>query len=402
MINFLNTYKKELLHFLVICCGAFLAIEIARDISREGDLGGYIEAGKLAWSREYIYSAHRNTWPPFMSIFAIPLHWLNELSFYGLRLIWLLGTLVCYWYIFKWTLASFLKRNLVFRFSSNTNTDVALIDKLFLIPFLLTFRIFIEEVSNLQVNILLLLVCILVLIFTMRNKPILAGFLLAIAISTKVYPIILLPFLIYKQEYKTTFWTVFGLAATYFITLLYFGQGSTSLYAEWYTKQVSEGLQCIHFNQSLWSFVCGLFSDTARFENFQYNVAALSTTQTKFVSVGIILTIALFVAIRFFRTTKGRESLATQWFIVLSFIPTFSPLSWKCYFVFLTPVIILLYNKMNGTSRAWLLYIPLLLITFSSELFIGNRLSDVTEALGVITFSSLFISLLATYKLTNS
>lgn len=375
-------------------------MEIIRDIQREGDFGGYIEAGKLAWQGEYIYSAHRNTWPPFMSLAAIPLYGLNSISFYGLRLIWLIGIVVTYWHIFKWILSYFFKKQLGFRLKSNAANTISLTNSLFLVPFLLNFRIFIEEVSNLQVNVTILAVCLLALILTLKQRYFWAGILLALVISTKVYPIILLPFLLYKREFKTTLWTVIGLGLTHIAVLFYFGDGSTTLYTQWYTKQVADGLQCIHYNQSIWSLFCGLFSETSRFDGWYFNIASLTISQTKLITINTILLIGLWVARLFYRSRKQEHSLAIQWLLVLSFIPVFSPLAWKCYFVFLMPVTLLLYAKYRGTPKSKWVIIPLLLFTFTSELFIGNVWSDYTEAAGIITLSSLFISLFSTYFLT--
>ncbi|MFT6744533.1 MAG: hypothetical protein ACJAR8_001086, partial [Bacteroidia bacterium] len=259
-----------------------------RDIQREGDLGGYIEAGKLAWQGDYIYSAHRNTWPPFMSIASIPLHWLNEVSFIGLRLVWLLSMLATYWLIFKWTISFFINKVLVFRLSTQNKNEISLTNPLFLLPFLLTLRIFIEEISNLQVNVSILAVCILSLILTLKQKHFWAGILLALVISTKVYPIILIPFLLFKREFRTTLWTIIGLGLTHVAVLFYFGDGSTALYQQWYTKQVADGLQCIHYNQSLWSFFCGLFSETSRFNGWYFNIASLTLSQTKILTLSVI------------------------------------------------------------------------------------------------------------------
>ena len=387
---------------VIIACGVFLCLEILRDIQREGDLGGYIEAGKLAWQGDYIYSAHRNTWPPFMSIASIPLHWLNLLSFVGLRLVWLLSMLATYWFIFKWTISFFTSKELVFRLNSKNKNEITLTNPIFLLPFLLTLRIFIEEISNLQVNVSILAVCILSLILTLKQKHFWAGILLALVISTKVYPIILIPFLLFKREFRTTLWTVIGLGFTHIIVLFHFGDGSTALYTQWYTKQVANGLQCIHYNQSLWSFFCGLFSETSRFDGWYFNIASLTISQTKILTLSVIGSIGLWVSYMFYKNRDQEHPLAIQWLIVLSFIPVFSPLAWKCYFVFIGPVVILLYIKLKSTSNKWLLYIPLFIITFTSEIFLGNTLFDVTESLGFITLSSLFISLLATYKLTNT
>ena len=193
-----------------------------------------------------------------------------------------------------------------------------------------------------------------------------------------------------------------GLGLTHVAVLFYFGDGSTALYQQWYTKQVADGLQCIHYNQSLWSFFCGLLSDTSRFDGWYFNIASLTISQTKILTLSFIGSIGLWVSYIFYKNRDQEHALTIQWLIVLSFIPVFSPLAWKCYFVFIAPIVILLYHKLKSTSNKWLLYIPLFIITFTSEIFLGNTLSDVTESLGFITLSSLFISLLATYKLTNT
>ena len=401
-MSFFKTYSKQLPALVIIACGVFLCLEILRDIQREGDLGGYIEAGKLAWHGDYIYSAHRNTWPPFMSIASIPLHWLNEVSFVGLRLVWLLSMLTTYWLIFKWTISFFTSKELVFKLSSKNKNEISLTNPLFLLPFLLTLRIFIEEISNLQVNVSILAICILSLILTLKQKHFWAGILLALVISTKVYPIILIPFLLFRREFRTTLWTIMGLGLTHILVLFYFGDGSIALYTQWYTKQVANGLQCIHYNQSLWSFFCGLFSETSRFDGWYFNIVGLTVSQTKILTISVIGSIGLWVSYMFYKNRNQEHALAIQWLIVLSFIPVFSPLAWKCYFVFIAPIVISLYLKLKNTPNKWLLYIPLFIITFTSEIFLGNTLSDITESLGFITLSSLFIALLATYKLTNT
>lgn len=337
-----------------------------------------------------------------MSLVSIPLYGLNSISFYGLRLVWLIGIVFTYWYIFKWIVSYFFKKDLVFKLQSDTDTTVSLTHSIFLVPFLLNFRILIEEVSNLQVNMSILAICILALILTLKNKYFLAGVLLALVIATKVYPIILFPFLIFKKQYKTLAFTVLGLLITHILVLTYFGSDATSLYSQWYTKQVAEGLQCIHFNQSLWSLSCGLLSETSRFDGWYFNIASLTVSQTKIITLIIIGSIGLWVSYLFYKNRKQEHALAIQWLIVLSFIPVFSPLAWKCYFVMLLPVSILLYTKYRSTSKRKWVVIPLLLITFTSELFIGNIASDYTESIGVITLSSLFISLFATYFLTQT
>ena len=368
-------------------------------MQREGDFGGYVEAGKLAWNQVYIYSAHRNTWPPFMSIITIPLYWLDAVSFFGLRFIWLVGIVIAYCHIFKWTLFTFFQQKLVLKLKTTETNQIALTDAAFLAPFLLTFRIFIEEVSNLQVNVYLLWLCLLAFDLAQKNRTFLSGMVLASLMATKVYPIIILPFLVFKKKFRWLLFTLVGLAITHLAVLAFFGLDKTSLYVEWYVKQVALGFDCNHFNQSLWSWVCGLFSHTSRFNEFFFNLSSLDVSQTKLISLSIIGLATIYVAYHFIQNKKAEHQLAYQYIISISFIPVFSPLAWKCYFVFLVPVVIALFYQLRDSNKKFFLVIPLLLITFSSELFIGNTLSDYTESLGFITLSSFFISLFATTEI---
>jgi hypothetical protein len=80
--------------------------------------------------------------------------------------------------------------------------------------------------------------------------------------------------------------------------------------------------------------------------------------------------------------------------ILLSFIPLFSPIAWKYYFMFLTPLLVVLYPLTVKTKLFGWYLIPSLCIALSSEFFLGSYFSDVTEAFGVITLSSLAISFL--------
>ena len=334
-----------------------------------------------------------------MSIITIPLYWLDAISFFGLRFIWLVGIVIAYCHIFKWTLFTFFQQKLVLKLKTTETNQIALTDAAFLAPFLLTFRIFIEEVSNLQINVYLLWLCLLAFDLAQKNRTFLSGIVLASLMATKVYPIIILPFLVFKKKFRWLLFTLVGLAITHLSVLAFFGLDKTSLYVEWYVKQVALGFDCNHFNQSLWSWVCGLFSHTSRFNEFFFNLTSLDVSQTKLISLSIIGLAAIYVAYHFIQNKKAEHQLAYQYIISLSFIPVFSPLAWKCYFVFLVPVVIALFYQLRNSNKKFFLVIPLLLITFSSELFIGNTLSDYTESLGFITLSSFFISLFATTEI---
>jgi hypothetical protein len=376
-----------------------LCLEIARDIFREGDFGGYISSGKLAWNGDYIYSDYRNTWPPLFSLFSIPLYLADNVTSIGLRLAWLVGILIVYFYIFKWTINKFTNKKLVPKLKGN-ESSYGLTSPVFLIPFLLCFRILLEEVSNIQINIFILAICIFILDRTEKKKYLIAGLLLALVISLKVYPLLILGFLIFKKEFKTASYTLLGLGIGVLIVGAYFGMSEgLSLFTDWNNTQVINGLKCEFMNQSLWGFMCGLLTDNIRMEGLQYNILHLNTSQMKLVVIGIISAAAALVSYLFYHRRHKTQAFAIQYIIMLSLVPILSPLAWKYYFVFIAPLCITMYIKLRGsTQMKWLVW-PLLFITLTSELFLGNHLSDVTEALGIITLSSLFLSLISIHFL---
>ena len=135
IIKNINSDKILLFKIAFYACIIIIFGEILRDIFREGDFGGYISAGKLAWNNLPIYSDFRNTWPPFFSIVCIPLYWLNELSFVGLRFIWLIAIVWSNLLIFKWIISYFTPYQLVLNIKQEENGEVNLFNPLFILPF---------------------------------------------------------------------------------------------------------------------------------------------------------------------------------------------------------------------------------------------------------------------------
>lgn len=398
-MSWFKKYRQNTATFIIVVIGIFLLAEVARDVMREGDFGGYISTGQLAFNGDFIYSDFRNTWPPFFSIFSIPLYALDSVSFYGLRLVWLTGILVAYYFIFRSVIQDFIGKQLVFKFKSKNPGEIGLTHHLFLAPFLLSFRILLEEVSNLQINIFLLGASLVVLHLIQNNKKIAAGLLLGFIISLKVYPIFIFLFLIFKKEFKAAGATLLGIGLCTATVFLYFGYNEgIELFKHWNTAQVS-GVNCEFKNHSLWGFLCGLFSGLPRMAGVTYNIFELNEDQVKLASVSVFGMLGTLVGYRFWVTKTISKAFSYQYIILLSLIPLLSPLAWKYYFVFVAPLIILLYERHKNTSNKWLFYIPVLAFLLTSEMFIGGHFSDVTEALGVTTLCSLFLSLLATFTL---
>lgn len=399
IIKNINSDKILLFKIAFYACIIIITGEILRDIFREGDFGGYISAGKLVWNNLPIYSDFRNTWPPFFSIVCIPLYWLNEVSFVGLRFIWLIAIVWTNLLIFKWIISYFTPYQLVLNIKQEENGEINLFNPLFILPFIYSLRIFLEELSNLQINVFILALSLVTLNLIIQKRDFLAGLILAFIISIKVYPIILLGFLIFKKKFKPVMFTILGLGLTTLIVFLFFGLNTgIELIKEWNNTQVIHGLKCEHMNQSIWGWMCGLTTNHIRMENLSYNILQLTDIEYKITTLFLITILGLYVAYRFYTTRKIHQSFAKQFIITLSLIPILSPVAWKYYYVFLTPLIILLiYNYRRKLLKPWF-HIPIIFISLTSELFIGHHLSDIIETFGIITFCSITLSIYSLEK----
>ena len=71
-MSWFKKYRQNTATFIIVVIGIFLLAEVARDVMREGDFGGYISTGQLAFNGDFIYSDFRNTWPPFFSTRSRP------------------------------------------------------------------------------------------------------------------------------------------------------------------------------------------------------------------------------------------------------------------------------------------------------------------------------------------
>lgn len=378
-------------------CLLLIIGEISRDIFRDGDFAGYISAGKLAWNKLPIYSDYKNTWPPFFSLVSIPLYGLNQISFVGLRLCWLIGIVVANFYIIQWVIGQCTTYQLRIRPNDHNKNQIGLTHPLFLVSFLCTLRIFLEELSNLQINLFILAISMYILNLILNEKNIFAGLLLGLIISVKVYPLIILGFLLFKRKFIPAIYSVIGLAISTSLVFVYFGyQEGVSLFHSWTTTQVVNGMKCEFMNQSIWGWLCGLFTANPRMDGLDYSILNLSHSTFKISTLGIISLLGFFFAYRFYQTRNHKNAWIVQYIITLSLIPIISPLAWKYYYVFLTPLVVLLVNRFQKYKTSPWFYVPILGITFTSELFIGSHFSDITEAMGIIPFSALILSIYAT------
>ena len=396
---------------LLILILAVLALELFRDSSFTGDFIGYVNAGNAVLSHQNIYSDYLNTWPPFFSVFSVVLALGDSLSSYFIRFIWLSGSLIAWLYIVKISVNLILKKPLVL---NGTGNGVFVQDPIVLIPLIIIMRFVMDNMTNIQINIFMLLGALLCFTLFIKKKYVWLGLLLGLTISLKVYTIFILFYFLFKREFKPVLWTLLFLVVFNAITFLVFGMDQAlHYYQHWATEVAPKSYVANHKNQSVFGAFLRFFTTENPDHNLYVNFLNLDASTIKRLTYGAIALMSIVPAILFRKKIADRSSDSSilEYSIIFTVIPLLSPVSWKAYFIFLWIPYLLLYATLFRTNATVspstltilksLFWLSVLLTVGSTELIVGNHFSDVMEAYSAITFGTillLFLQLLVVVK----
>ncbi len=390
----------------ILCLVIFL--EILRSSTRENaDFMGYVNAGNLVLEGKNIYSDYLNTWPPFFSVFSVPLALLEKISGHALRFIWLIGSILALFGAMRISIKWLDHKHLVWPFQQAKASEVSWSDSLVLIPFLLTFRFVLDNLANVQINMYMLLMSLLVIDLFIKRKEGLAGMILAFSISLKVYTIFLLLYFLYKREFKIVSWTFIFLFLFNSLSLFVFGpEQALTYYSHWYQEIASPFATIQHKNQSFFSMLRSWFTNDSPGLSIYVNFINLPIETLKKVAYGILSLAAIYPAWLFRKKLENRKSKLAllEYTFILTAIPILSPIAWKAYFIFLWMAHLWIFYYLYRLEKMWskgmknvlktLLGISVILNTFSTDATIGRYYSDVMEVYSCITIGTIILLLL--------
>ncbi|NNF35209.1 MAG: DUF2029 domain-containing protein [Saprospiraceae bacterium] len=376
--------------------GIVLLIEILRDAGRGGDFIGYVYSGDLVLNKQNIYSDPLNTWPPFFSIFSVPIALLDQVNGYLLRLIWLAITIIAFFdlgnRLFKMIPAL---KGINYRNSYH----IAII----IVPFLISFRYLLDNLANIQINIFMLWLAVIAHEALLKKHMVKAAFLLALSISLKAYTIFILFFYLYKRLGSMVLWTLSFLVLLNCIPFIVFGYEMTIHYYDiWWNEIASVPPTVHHKNQSVFGAMQRFLTGKFPGHHFYVNLVEWTPELAKKISYIIITLAAIFPAFLFRKKTTD-YTLTYEWIFVLTAVPILSPLSWKAYFIFLYPAYLILYhyifprnqNSSGISLRLKVFYwISVGLTVLSTEAIAGDEWSDRLESLSVITIGTVILLVL--------
>ncbi|MDF1695485.1 MAG: glycosyltransferase family 87 protein [Saprospiraceae bacterium] len=408
-----STFKLILLVLLFIA----LAFEVIRDaLAKNGDFAGYVLTGNLVLDGENIYSdALINTWPPFFALVSVPIAIFDNFNLYICRFTWLSLTVLAMFFVVQFVVRMALNKNLHFSLprisKKNLENEIPIHSWLVLVPFLISFRYLLDNLANIQINVFILFFTVLSIYYFSKGKKWIAALFLAFGISLKVYPVFLLLYFIVKREWtmvgKTLFFCV-GFASLPFMVFGY--EQTVDYYSFWYNQNVVPFASVAHKNQSYFSMMRSLLTHESPGlnqplnEEIYVNVFNLSIEQVKLVSYALLILLGSSVVYLFREKLSKQHKLKAflEYTFILTIIPILSPLAWKAYFIFLFPAYFINFlflfemkNMIGKALRRFLLvnyYLSILLVVFSSELFLGKYYSDVMEAYSCITIGTIVLA----------
>lgn len=420
--------KSKWITVLWVLIALVLLIELVRDVFfMSGDFIGYVQVGNLTIQGDYIYQNPAiNTWPPFFSIASVPVAALDNLNGYLSRFVWLAGSLWALYMVFRYMTALSLGRSLSLLPLSPKNyitkERVHVQHGLILITLLIMLKYVMDNMSNIQINIFMLCMAMASIWFFSKGKVVLGALILGFSISLKVYTVFLLAYFIIKREFKFVGWTLLFIVLFGSVPFAVYGWEETlAYYAFWYEQNVVPFAFAHHANQSFFSMMRCYLSHSNPGEHggehsmdLYVNFANLSVDQVKKVCYGVLAVAGLTIAYFFRNKLQKKTGLSAfaEYALVISCIPLLSPLAWKAYFIFLLPayfisVLHIYYMKdaySNGKKMLMkiLFFSSIILTVFTSDLFVGPRVSDILEAYSAITFGAILINISVLFIFFNT
>lgn len=185
-----------------------------------------------------------------------------------------------------------------------------------------------------QTHIIFILFSVIALYLAERNRPIVAGLLLAIACSVKITPSFLLIFWLVAGRYRASVWFILWSCVLGILTLIAVGWDSVIDYF-YSMKRVANILLVSFNNQSLSSWLAD--SSVMYAELKKWTIFSLPSG-FKMISLGASVTSVLMAGWMF----KKSGNLKIPMVFALISMTIFSPIAWTHYFLILIPAMMIL------------------------------------------------------------
>jgi len=279
---------------------------------------------------------------------------------------------------------------------------------------LLTIRFIHINFGMIQMTIYLLWSVLESIHFFNNKQKLRGGAILALAINIKILPIVLIPYLVYRNRWKPVLITLVFFLVFLFLPAIFIGfDYNNFLLAEWWKQvnpldnhQLVESAIGIH---SLTALVPSLLHEISGEVELQRHIVNLdlkyATIVLNTVRVLLILFTLYFLRTPPFKPAKSKTHEIWELSYLLLLIPLIFPHQQKYAFVLMLPAVayviyflIFLYKFDHQEFLTWrwkivilLLILSFILTSISSDVIIGRTLNRITQHYKTITYGALLL-----------
>ena len=249
-----------------------------------------------------------------------------------------------------------------------------------------------------------------------KNRFILGGILLALIINIKILPLVLIPYLIYRKEFKGAGSTLFFSVLFLFLPALFLGWSTNfNLHKEWWSViNPSNGEHLIESGlgvHSLTALIPSLLTETTGDLPYTRNIFNLDLQTTYYilnsVRIGFVLLTLYVLQWPPFKSSKTKTNELHELSYIFLLIPLIFPHQQKYDFFFIYPALFyILYfvvlnfkpqnrkmSNVNYFTLITLLALSFILMTVSTDGIIGRPLNLITQHYKTVTYGALILVL---------
>lgn len=276
-----------------------------------------------------------HVYPPFTSIFFVPF---MVFSYDAAEILWV-GVSIAMYMVSIMLLFSLFNR----RITGSVEMFLFALLNFSYFPLKFTFGMG-------QVNTFVLLCISLFLYFTLkRRNEMFAGSVIAFSIAMKLFPILLLPYLLLRMKWRILVWFVATLAFVIFLSLLFFGYEIHAYFLNEVLPSLTGGWKDYYYNQSISGLVSVLESDESN-RKIWY----------QFLSGIFLLPVLVFLVV------KRKNYLYCVSLILITSL-LINKFSWQHHYVLLIPSLFILLFSAKGRMMRILVGVAYALMAINLE-----------------------------------
>lgn len=364
--------KRLVLLFLFALFVPNIFVSSSTHHSRGSDFRGFLTAGDRFIEGRFLYEDSRVatnvTWPPFFAAFIAPFSLLAHLNLPLTQVLWYLINALLFLLTIDIWCQLFYEKHLDWFKENKPHSFYSL--SIF-IPMVLIAQSIFKVFVPLQMNILVLFLMSLSFLHLKEEKYLLSGFWLGLVSAIKVFPVLVLPYFIYRKKFKAFFaCIVTGLVLTLVPVFRYGLEDYIHNLQAWIQISLLGGYPLGGLNQSIYAMLGRwIASDPFALISQKLPTPAIGS-EGSLIALWLYRGLYITTLIGFFYLLHKRKYkfLAVEAAFIIIVAMLFSPIAWRNYWVIIFPGYFVLYNlylkeKIKGKVLFYSIWSSFFLVT---------------------------------------